>query len=184
MIETTPTLPLASPPLAHPNAVLPSRTLTAFPSHDWIVTQHYYPAAYPRSRVACSTSQRPQKTYSLTPQRKDADTVTKELSDMEQAQRSGSYSTSTDAQNPPLFIAVNRYTPRKPSKGKGLTLLMEHANGLHKEVHHSAIPISFRGAHARADLGADDRPSTWQLTKDFSCSHRGDLGFRCRKPGR
>lgn len=143
MIPPTSTLPLASVPSAQPNTVLPSRKTAALPSQDWIVTQHYYPAAYPRSRVDCSTSQRPLKSYSLTPQRKDAAQVAKELSDMEHTQNTAAHSRATDLQSPPLFIAVNRYTPRKPLKGKGLTLLLEHANGLHKEV----IPpsqVSFR----------------------------------------
>jgi len=54
---------------------------------------------------------------------------------MELAQLQAPYSDpNACAGQAPLWIAVNHYVPRKPIKGKGLTLLLAHANGMHKEV--------------------------------------------------
>ena len=33
---------------------------------------------------------------------------------------------------PQMYLALHRFRPRKPRKGKGLTLLFSHANGFHK----------------------------------------------------
>jgi len=54
--------------------------------------------------------------------------------ELDKAQEESDYDDGPTPKSQQLWVAVNRYTPRKPSKKPGLTLLFAHANGMHKEV--------------------------------------------------
>ena len=126
-----------SPPLSVPSRPSALQTpFAAFPS--WAVTTHVFPAASPRCRQPLQTA-----IPSGAPRvGKEAAEAAKE--EVFERQRGQSLSPSKEAEQP-LWITVNRYRPTTKSevkgKGRGLTLVLAHANGLHKEVSLHSLAI-------------------------------------------
>jgi len=135
MKETTPTFPLlASRGL--PPRPLPPRTacMPPFPAleAEWNITQHIYPAAFPRSKKGSTVSKSSNRLGRISAQEID-----QLAEDVLQRQYQAEYTDLNEIKDvQALWIAVNRYKPNAPPPQgkKGITLTFAHANGMHKEV--------------------------------------------------
>lgn len=124
-------LPASIPPRPEAFAV-------PFDGHDWTVSTHTFTAAFPRVREPDTRSKAdPIDREGLRLSGRELNNAVKGV-----FARQRSASEIDDLDEPalelqePLLIAVNRYAPKvaPPANVPKVTLLLAHANGLHKEV--------------------------------------------------
>lgn len=140
--QLTPVLPLEVPPRAGSQLPpLPPTKSAKQTDKFWHVTRHVFPAAYPRSRAGC---------YVARPVRENASAAGSKISREEIETQVAAMKTRQDtaplqgeAEGGHLWIAANCYRRKlqQPSertgstrRRPGVTLILVHATGLHKEV--------------------------------------------------
>lgn len=139
-ITKLPTLPLTPRPPTSSSTESPFKDLTQTKlNHQWNLSNHLFPAAYPRTINGSALSNKPNQ--QLTNLSKDGDR-TEMANRVYEANRDSirlDENTQLDQiDEKQLYISVNRYfktlsTSFKSNKN-GLTLILSHANGLHKET--------------------------------------------------
>jgi hypothetical protein len=147
-------LPLSPPIQAEPSALALSRLpkLLRKPFKDiipdtrldcWTRTTHVYPGAYPRSRDGSSVDNAVLPTY---PKSLNVEDVSKDIRNRNVTAQMRVEGGQVD--EPQLFIAVARYFVESDSgeskffsadEDDPITLILVHANGLHKEVRNSSV---------------------------------------------
>lgn len=166
---------LAEVPLVplKPAHEIPTRALPSIPQRDpstnpllgWSIETFVIPAAYPRAF--------PRQTKRPHEARKDLKPGTREemLLDLYERQMEAGRTQGAEEDEEGLWMAVNRYMRKKGNEGdgQGLTLVMIHPNGMHKEVrslffqlHSSEVGQDTAVAETglwRIDVGTDTRGS-------------------------
>ncbi|KAH8920985.1 hypothetical protein BT69DRAFT_367098 [Atractiella rhizophila] len=133
-------LPLYPPPSSPLPPPLPLRTSSTIASVGWCTSTHIFPAAYPRTRLGAVTnpSERGKKLFTW----KDASGAREQMESLKRHLRSTTERTVDSfavesAKEEGLWIAVNRYAPlhvMEAEANQGITIILCHANGLHKET--------------------------------------------------
>lgn len=141
--QLTPVLPLQDPPTAAETRPpsLPPISVTSETDKHWTVTRHVFAAAYPRSRVGSYVDAKAggELRSALDPgMRLSGPEIENKVAAMKDNQRGASLQGEKDAGH--LWLAVNCYRPKRrqstgvPKEKPGVTLILAHATGLHKEV--------------------------------------------------
>jgi hypothetical protein len=141
-VTTISLLPLRPPPepLSHPSLPCPPRDHRF--TNEYTVTTHLIPAAFPRASPFIPVPASPNN-ESKEERRARVQLYASELLS-HQAQHEPGHS---GPQSRVLWSVVNRYVREGNGGGSGLTLLLLHANGLHKEVNICACGGGFTVPH-------------------------------------
>lgn len=191
LLADVPLVPLTPAHLIPTRALkaIPQRDPTTNPLPDWQIETFLVPAAYPRAF--------PRQTKRANEGRKDLIAGTREemLLDLYERQTEAGRTQGAAEGEEGLCMAVNRYTRKKGNEGsgegRGLTLVMIHPNGMHKEVRLSLSrtessrirrdSIDAEIDCSRVDLGTDVGGSTSSCGTRYewrrSSADRGDLEY-------
>lgn len=149
LLADVPLVPLTPAHLIPTRALkaIPQRDPTTNPLPDWQIETFLVPAAYPRAF--------PRQTKRANEGRKDLIAGTREemLLDLYERQTEAGRTQGAAEGEEGLCMAVNRYTRKKGNEGsgegRGLTLVMIHPNGMHKETWEPTLEDLLR--HAERD---------------------------------
>lgn len=123
--------PLEPPPVRlRDYPIIPSSRSPTF-LQDWVVSTHVFPAAYPRCPSDLWIA--PPHVETKEQQKERIQKTVARLSERKESQEKGE--DTRPSRREVLWTVANRYTPKLPQqRSNGLTVVMLHGIGCHKEV--------------------------------------------------